>query len=138
MKHLSPLIVSAVLLLGACGCKTLTSFGRLPDKPEFARPATELRRDFPDLVKYDDNERMGWWVTKYDLPAAASLVQAWGEPQQTRVDLYWSASTAFVEPFSTWTWTFGDKQVTAVIDRPPGFGWRPHVRTLRLGDAPAK
>lgn len=116
------------------GCATTAHFTNLPKPEQFKRPLGELKAEYPDLT-----QKESIWSTIFisDMPEAASLTEAWGEPHDTGFTFWMVIPINWVfHPSNYWYWQYEDKSIAALIDRPIAYGYRPHVVTLKVREKP--
>jgi len=121
--------LSVAMAMGS-GCATTSHFTKLPKPDEFKKPLPQLKQEYSDLTKY---ESPGIFVTIFDMPEAGPLKDAWSEPQSTGFTAWMLLPIMWLfHPSNYWYWEFEGKRVSALIDRPIGFGYQPHVWKLKI------
>ena len=141
-------VLFAVLsLLSACAT-TKPSMGNLPQADaDYMVSADELRKQYPDIEKYDGPGSLGLFGTIYDMPEMTGVNEQLGEPDKKRLSLWnlsgpvvfaafglppvWvAAGGAFVialHPTVVYEWEKPNYQIEAVVDKPFAFGYDPHL-----------
>ena len=129
MKQLERYIVGlAVAMALGSGCATTSHFTMLPKPDEFKKPLTQLKQEYPDLSRYESHRL---FITIFDMPEAKPLKDAWGDPHSTGFSA-WTLLSPLFHFYNYWFWEFEGKKVSALIDRPLGFGYKPHVWRLKV------
>lgn len=133
MKNIALMVATCGLVLMASGCATTSHISELPRSEEFSRSLADLKAEYPDLTKYSSAGR-DWFVTVYDMPEAEPLQEAWNEPHHTRLSAWmlFPVIPWILHPTTVWTWDYNDKEISARIDHPIVFGYRPHVWKLNV------
>lgn len=141
MKKIILLLLAMVIGLLVSGC---ASFTKLPKPEEFTKPLIELKQEYPDLTKYENSSRKVF-ITIFGMPSVDPLIAMWGNPTLTGLQLQKDIlnrgllivplSWAF-HPTRYWYWEFENKCIEVLIDRPLGFGYKPHVWMLSVSDGP--
>ena len=131
-------IVIPVLLLAGC----TNQLGPLPSKAEIgALSIPVLKQRYPFLSELEP--RNSWPYSsgtldksysdpRFALPAAAGLIEKWGEPDHARLS-WWSIETMF--PLTSnhrWYWYINDKEVDAYITRPFLNGYTPALVSMTI------
>lgn len=118
------------LLLFSAGCAS--HFESLPAKQELSKPVTVLEQQYPELVEYNPSFGRFMCTPIWDMPYAEDLVAKWGEPTEKSLS-WWNVATLFVfHPMSRWYWYVENKKIDVLIDSPLGYGYEPHVFTLKM------
>ena len=128
---------ACAVFLGVAGCSQ-AAFTKLPSRQEVSTKATEaLLAEYQDFQTYRPSvaRLLGFPDGIYGMPSADPMIAAWGPPASKRLSWMNLLPACMVPPFHpTWiyTWDFGNKEVTAMVDCPMAFGYRPHVWDMRL------
>ena len=130
MKQFIVLFGLAIAMAMGSGCATMSHFTKLPNPDEFNKPLPQLKQEYSDLTKY---ESPGILVTIANMPEAGPLKDAWSEPHSTGFTAWMLLPPMWLlHPSNYWYWEFEGKKVSALIDRPIAFGYRPHVWMLKV------
>jgi hypothetical protein len=122
-------LLFAVLL---CGSGCASHFRSLPTRQEFSKPLPELQQQYTAVYRYEPSFGRFMFTPIWDMPYADDLVKKWGEPDEKSLS-WWNLYTLFIfHPMSRWYWHMGDKTVDVLIDSPLGYGYEPHVFTLKV------
>ena len=110
------------------GCGTNNHLRGLPKSDEFKEPLPKLIQLYQDLKRFEYTV-----ISVYNMPPALPLKDMWGEPHHT-VFSGWMLFPPnwFFHHINNWYWEFEDKKVSALIDRPIAFGFKPHVMRLKV------
>lgn len=120
------------LFLFVSGCATTAHFTKLPKPDQFNKPVHELKAEYPDLTR---KESIWSSLTIFDMPEVRELTDIWGEPHDTGFTYYMLIPVNWVfHPSNYYYWQFEGRKLSALIDRPLLFGYRPHVVTLRVSE----
>ena len=124
------LVVTVFAALLLTGCATTAHFSRLPKPDEFKKPLAQLKHEYADLSLFESPSLL---IMVFDMPEADALKQAWAEPHDTGFSYFMLLPTMWVfHPTRYWYWEFENKKVSARIDRPFIFGYKPHVWKLKV------
>lgn len=139
-------IVIPILLLAGC----TNPLGPLPSKAEIGSlPIPELKQRYPFLCELEPRDfrpessgviDKGYTDPRFAIPAAAGLIEKWGEPDHACLS-WWSLKSLFIiGRFHRWYWYVNDKEVDAFIVRPIFNGFTPELvsMTIRLGKQSAE
>jgi hypothetical protein len=119
------------LLLGACA----PGFAQLPTPDELNRlPLAELYASYPELRECGPESNPGFANTASSR-SAQSLIDAWGEPDDTSISAYnamfWMIPLA---PVTSWSWTRFDRSVDITVWRPLLRGYQATVWMCDFGE----
>ena len=133
MKRAMLMAVAIGALLMFSGCATTSHITKLPKPAEFKKELSTLNMEYPDLTKYSSSGR-DWFVTIFEMPGAGPLTEAWNKPSHTRLSAWmlFPVIPWIFQPTTVWTWEYENKIITARIDHPLAFGYRPHVWKLNV------
>jgi hypothetical protein len=132
MRRIILLFWLGLTLLLLTGCATSSVIGMLPNPDEFKTPLSQLKKKYPDLTRYESSGR-----TIYKMPRATPLIDVWGKPQRKGFSAWMLFPPSWLfNPTNYWYWDFEGKRVSALIDRPIAFGYKPHVWKLKVEDNP--
>jgi hypothetical protein len=128
MRRIILLFGLSIALTILSGCSTRSYIGMLPSPNEFKSPLPQLKKKYPDLTRYESGG-----LTIYRMPRAAPLTEFWGKPQRKGFSAWMLFPPAWLfNPVNYWYWDFEGKRITALIDRPLAFGYKPHVWKLKV------
>ena len=126
-------LVCLIVLTSGCA----SHFNSLPEKQDMSKSVTVLEQQYPELAEYKPCFGRFMCTPIWDMPYAEDLVAKWGEPSEKSLS-WWNVATLFVfHPMSRWYWHFENKDVDVLIDSPLGYGYEPHVFTLKLVETSA-
>jgi hypothetical protein len=130
MRYIKALFILGFMAIVGSGCATHKHFSKLPTPAEFSKPLLQLKQEYPDLTEYESSR---FFITIFDMPEAGPLKDAWSQPHSTGFTAWMLCPVLWIyHPSNYWYWEFEGKKISALIDRPMLFGYKPHVWKLKV------
>jgi hypothetical protein len=130
MRRIILMLGLGIALTMFTGCATSSFIGLLPTPDEFKNPLPQLKKKYPDLTKFEYSSGF-----IYKMPSATPLTDVWGKPQRKGFSAWMLFPPMWLfNPTNYWYWDFEGKKVSALIDHPMAFGYKPHVYKLKVED----